>query len=106
MDVMKKVPVREQAPDVRNKILMKYVLDITRKKLWKRQQDALTVRMQDVFRAVCIYRYRHFIHQVKKEILRKHIRLLVKSSALPAVCGRVCPQETQCEGQCIKRNQG
>ena len=48
MDVMKKVPVREQAPDVRNKILKKYVWDITWKRHRKKQQDALIARMHSV----------------------------------------------------------
>ena len=32
--------------------------------------------------------------------------MIAKSSALPAVCGRVCPQETQCEGKCIRGIKG
>ena len=43
MDVLKKVPVREQAPDVRNN-----VWDITWKRHRKKQQDALIVRMHSV----------------------------------------------------------
>ena len=38
--------------------------------------------------------------------MKKHIRIIGESSALPAVCGRVCPQETQCEGQCIRGKKG
>ena len=33
-------------------------------------------------------------------------KVIAKSSALPAVCGRVCPQETQCEGQCVRGIKG
>ena len=32
--------------------------------------------------------------------------MIALSSALPAVCGRVCPQETQCEGKCIRGIKG
>ena len=32
--------------------------------------------------------------------------MISESSALPAVCGRVCPQETQCEGKCIRGIKG
>ena len=32
--------------------------------------------------------------------------MLTASSALPAVCGRVCPQETQCEGKCVRGIKG
>ncbi len=38
-DVLKKVPVREQEPKVRATNLKKYVMDIIKKKQWKRQQD-------------------------------------------------------------------
>ena len=33
-------------------------------------------------------------------------KVIGQSSALPAVCGRVCPQETQCEGKCIRGIKG
>ena len=33
-------------------------------------------------------------------------RIISESSALPAVCGRVCPQESQCEGKCIRGFKG
>ena len=52
MDVMKKVPVREQAPDVRNKNLMRYALDIMQKRHRKKQHVALIVRMLNVYRDV------------------------------------------------------
>lgn len=42
-----------------------------------------------------------FIQYVKASEFEKAARVLAESSALPAVCGRVCPQEIQCEGKCI-----
>lgn len=42
-----------------------------------------------------------FIAQVKEGNFKAAAEIIGESSALPAVCGRVCPQETQCEGQCI-----
>lgn len=42
-----------------------------------------------------------FIEQVKNRDFEKAAQIIGESSALPAVCGRVCPQETQCEGKCI-----
>ncbi len=47
-----------------------------------------------------------FIEQVKKRNFEKAAQIIGESSALPAVCGRVCPQETQCEGQCILGKKG
>lgn len=42
-----------------------------------------------------------FIEQVKNRDFEKAAQIIAESSSLPAVCGRVCPQETQCEGKCI-----
>ena len=47
-----------------------------------------------------------FIEEVKKGEIEEAARVIAKASALPAVCGRVCPQETQCEGQCIRGIKG
>ena len=41
-----------------------------------------------------------FIDQIKKNDFEAAYQIISRSSALPAVCGRVCPQETQCESQC------
>ncbi|MFA6861374.1 MAG: NAD(P)-binding protein, partial [Bacilli bacterium] len=43
-----------------------------------------------------------FIHEVSLGEFEKAYQVIAQSSALPAVCGRVCPQEKQCEGKCIK----
>ena len=43
-----------------------------------------------------------FIEKVANEDMEGAYQILAASSALPAVCGRVCPQESQCEGQCVR----
>lgn len=48
MDVLNRVPVREQEPAVRAKNLKKYVTDIMKKKQWQKQQDVSAVRMHSV----------------------------------------------------------
>ncbi len=47
-----------------------------------------------------------FIEQVKNRNFEKAYEIISESSALPAVCGRVCPQESQCEGKCIRGFKG
>lgn len=42
-----------------------------------------------------------FVSRVKKGDMKGAAEVIAKASALPAVCGRVCPQETQCEGKCV-----
>ena len=47
-----------------------------------------------------------FIERVAAEDMEGAYAILSESSALPAVCGRVCPQETQCEGLCVRKKKG
>ena len=47
-----------------------------------------------------------FIKNIKEKDFEGAAKEIAKYSALPAVCGRVCPQETQCEGKCILGNKG
>ncbi len=47
-----------------------------------------------------------FIGWIKQREFTKSIRHIWKSNSLPAVCGRVCPQESQCEGSCILAKKG
>ena len=107
MDVMKKVPVREQAPDVRNKNFDEVCLGYNAEEA---QEEA--TRCLNCKNAKCVQgcpvsiNIPEFIHNVKEGNFEESYKVIGKSSALPAVCGRVCPQETQCEGQCIRGIKG
>ena len=54
----------------------------------------------------CSNTYPEFINEVKNGNFAEAYKVIGKSSALPAVCGRVCPQESQCEGKCIRGFKG
>ena len=47
-----------------------------------------------------------FIQKVKTGEMEEAYRIITESSSLPAVCGRVCPQESQCEGKCVRGIKG
>lgn len=47
-----------------------------------------------------------FIEAIKEKDLEKAYKIISESSSLPAICGRVCPQEKQCESMCIKGLKG
>ena len=47
-----------------------------------------------------------FIEHIKEGNMEEAYKVIGLSSALPAICGRVCPQESQCEGQCIRGKKG
>jgi glutamate synthase (NADPH/NADH) small chain len=107
MDVMKKVPVREQDPNVRNKnfdeVCLGYDLE---------EAKAEASRCLNCKNARCIQgcpvsiNIPKFIAEVKEGNIAEAYNVISESSALPAVCGRVCPQESQCEGVCVRGIKG
>ena len=107
MDVLKKVPVREQAPDVRNKNFEEVCLGYN---MEEAQEEA--TRCINCKNAQCIkgcpvsINIPGFVHEVKEGNIEEAYKIISQSSALPAVCGRVCPQESQCEGKCIRGFKG
>jgi glutamate synthase (NADPH/NADH) small chain len=48
----------------------------------------------------------HFIKKIAEEDYEGAYKIIAESSSLPAVCGRVCPQETQCEAKCVRGIKG
>ena len=48
----------------------------------------------------------HFIQEVVNGDFEKAYEIITTENALPAICGRVCPQENQCEGKCIRGIKG
>ena len=89
MDVMKKVPVREQAPDVRNKNFDEVCLGYNAEEA---QEEA--TRCLNCKNAKCVQgcpvsiNIPEFIHNVKEGNFEEAYKVIGKSSALPAVCGR------------------
>lgn len=47
-----------------------------------------------------------FIKEVSEGNFLQAYNIITKNSSLPAICGRVCPQETQCEGKCVRSKKG
>ena len=106
-DMMKKVPVREQDPKYVQQTLKKFVSVITKKKQWKRLQDAFNCKNAKCIQGCPVsINIPAFIQQVKEGNIEEAYKIIGKSSALPAICGRVCPQESQCEGKCIRGIKG
>ena len=107
MDVMKKVPVREQAPDVRNKNFDEVCLGYNKEEAMEEASRCLTCKNAKCVQGCPVsINIPAFIKEVKEGNFAEAYKVIGQSSALPAVCGRVCPQETQCEGQCIRGIKG
>lgn len=106
-DVLKKVPVREQAPKVRAANFEEVCLGYN-------QEEAMeeAVRCINCKNAKCItgcpvsINIPGFISAVKEGNIKEAYNVISESSSLPAICGRVCPQESQCEGKCIRGIKG
>lgn len=107
MDMMKRVPVREQDPQVRAKNFEEVCLGYNEEEAMAEASRCLNCK-----NPLCVQGcpvsidIPGFIAQVKEGNFAEAYRIISESSALPAVCGRVCPQESQCEGKCIRGIKG
>ena len=107
MDMMKKVPVREQEPLVRAKNFDEVCLGYNEEEAVMEAQRCLNCKNPKCVSGCPVsIDIPAFIQEVKNRDFRAAAGVIAKSSALPAVCGRVCPQETQCEGVCVRGIKG
>ncbi len=106
-DMTKKVPVREQDPKVRAANFDEVCLGYNEEEALAEAQRCLNCK-----NAKCVtgcpvsIDIPAFIQQVKEGKFEEAAKIIARSSALPAVCGRVCPQESQCEGVCVRGVKG
>jgi len=102
MDRMKRVPIREQAPEIRAKNFEEVCLGYTEEEAVMEASRCLNCKNKPcVGRCPVAINIPAFIEHVKNREFAEAAKEIAKSSALPAVCGRVCPQEVQCEGKCV-----
>ena len=107
MDVTKKVPVREQAPDVRNKNFDEVCLGYNEEEAVLEASRCINCKNAQCIKGCPVsINIPAFVHEVKEKNFEAAYKIIGQSSALPAVCGRVCPQESQCEGKCIRGIKG
>ena len=107
MDVLKKTPVREQEPSVRATNFEEVCLGYNKEEAMEEASRCIGCKNAQCVKgcpvAIDIPR---FIGEVKEGKIEEAYQVISESSALPAVCGRVCPQESQCEGKCIRGIKG
>ncbi len=107
MDVMKRVPVKEQEPKVRAANFEEVCLGYSKEEAMEEAARRLNCKNAQCVKGCPVgIDIPAFIQQVKEGNIEKSYQVIAESSALPAVCGRVCPQETQCEGKCIRGIKG
>ena len=106
-DMMKKVPVREQDPKVRATNFEEVCLGYNKAEAMEEATRCLNCKNAKCIQGCPVsINIPAFIHQVKEGNIEEAYKIIGKSSALPAICGRVCPQESQCEGKCIRGIKG
>ena len=107
MDVWKKVPISEQEPLVRAKNFEEVCLGYTMEEAKEEATRCLNCKNAKCIKGCPVsINIPAFIQQIIAGDMEKASEIIAESSALPAVCGRVCPQETQCEGVCIRGIKG
>ena len=103
----KKCPMPSQDPNVRNKNFDEVALGYTYEMAVNEAKRCLNCPKKPC-QSHCpvMIDIPAFIERIANEDMEGAYKILSASSALPAVCGRVCPQESQCEGKCVRGIKG
>lgn len=101
-DRLKRVKVREQEPKIRAKNFDEVCLGYDKDEAIKEASRCLGCKNpRCVSKCPVSIEIPNFINEIKNGNFEEAAKVIAKDSALPAICGRVCPQENQCEGQCV-----
>ncbi len=106
-DMMKKVPVREQDPKVRAANFEEVCYGYDQEEAMAEASRCLNCKNPQCIQGCPVaINIPGFIEKVKTGDMEGAYQVISASSSLPAICGRVCPQETQCECRCIRGVKG
>ncbi len=102
-----KNPMPAQEPDIRNKNFYEVTLGYTAEMAVDEAQRCLNCKHKPCVAGCPVnIMIPEFIAQVAQGNFEEAYKIISLSSSLPAVCGRVCPQESQCEGKCVRGVKG
>lgn len=106
-DVMKKTPMPSQEPDVRNRNFDEVALGYTEEMAIGEAKRCLNCKQKPCVSGCPVnVRIPEFIEQVANGEFEEAYKIITSTNSLPAICGRVCPQENQCEGKCVRGIKG
>ncbi|SDB31363.1 NADPH-dependent glutamate synthase [Butyrivibrio sp. INlla16] len=106
-DVWTRVPVREQDPKVRATNFEEVCLGYNEEEAIAEAERCLNCPNPQCVKGCPVsINIPKFIQELKAGDVATAYQTISESSALPAVCGRVCPQESQCEGKCVRGVKG
>lgn len=104
---LKKVPMPEQAPDVRNKNFLEVAEGYTEEMAKEEATRCLNCKNKPCVNGCPVnVRIPEFVAKVAAGEFEEAYKIVTSTNGLPAVCGRVCPQESQCEGKCVRGIKG
>ena len=107
MCVLNRVPVREQDPKVRATNFDEVCLGYNMEEAMEEASRCINCKNAKCIQGCPVsINIPAFVKAVKEGKITEAADIIAESSALPAICGRVCPQETQCEGKCIRGIKG
>lgn len=107
MDGMEKVEMRVQDPKERSKNFNEVELGFNKEEALKEASRCLHCKIPKCVEGCPVnIMIPEFIAAIKEENLEKAYNIISETSSLPAICGRVCPQEKQCESKCIRGIKG
>ena len=105
--MLKKVPVREQDPKVRATNFEEVCLGYNQEEAMEEAQRCLGCKKPKCVEGCPVsINIPGFIEEIKEGKIEEAYKVIGLSSALPAIRGRVCPQESQCEGKCVRGIKG
>ena len=106
-DVLKRVPVREQEPKVRATNFEEVCYGYNQEEAMEEASRCLNCKNAKCIQGCPVsINIPEFVAKVKDGDIEGAYKVIGESSALPAICGRVCPQESQCESKCIRGIKG
>lgn len=104
---LKKNEMPSQPPEIRNKNFKEVALGYTPEQAMDEAARCLNCKNKPCVGGCPVaINIPAFISQVKEGNFEEAYQIINRSSSLPAVCGRVCPQETQCEQRCVRGIKG
>lgn len=102
-----KVPMPQQEPDIRNKNFDEVAIGYTAEMAMEEATRCINCKNKPCMTGCPVnVPIPGFIEQVAAGNFEKAYEIITSENALPAICGRVCPQENQCEGKCVRGIKG